>query len=301
MIEFKQCSICGKEKPFDCFGKHVRMRYGLRSACKECERKVYPYIKRTDADKARDRRNESSKRLDLTDRVIKQMIWRELKKIGQVIAFKDMTEEMVEEKKQSVIEYRSRPEKDPPSCKVWFKECEICGDLFTVRMPSAKYCSDECKYEGFKAYQRERYEQNWIPPESFKCKECGELYQPEFGDKKTVFCSDRCQKRYRGKAYGKDIRKKARYFNIEYQPINVFKVFRRDNWHCQICGKPTPKKNRGTCYTNAPELDHRIPMSKGGGHLYSNVQCVCRKCNGQKSNKDNRGQIPLFEVAVVAG
>jgi 5-methylcytosine-specific restriction endonuclease McrA len=73
-------------------------------------------------------------------------------------------------------------------------------------------------------------------------------------------------------------------------------VFMRDQWHCQICGKPTPEKNRGTHYPNAPELDHRIPMSLGGGHLYSNVQCVCRRCNLAKSNRNCVGQFPLFQA-----
>jgi len=91
-------------------------------------------------------------------------------------------------------------------------------------------------------------------------------------------------------------RQRARHCGVEYEPINVFKVFERDRWHCQICGKPTPKKNRGTRYPNAPELDHRIPISKGGPHLYSNVQCACRRCNGLKSNKNCDGQLPLFGV-----
>jgi len=65
---------------------------------------------------------------------------------------------------------------------------------------------------------------------------------------------------------------------------------------CSRCGKPTPKKNRGKKYSNAPELDHRIPMLKNGNHLYSNVQCACRACNIWKSNKNEVGQLPLYEV-----
>ena len=31
-------------------------------------------------------------------------------------------------------------------------------------------------------------------------------------------------------------------------------------------------------------LDHIIPLSKGGPHLLSNVQTLCRKCNLEKSD-----------------
>ena len=51
---------------------------------------------------------------------------------------------------------------------------------------------------------------------------------------------------------------------------------------CQICGIDTPKELRGSANHNAPELDHKIPMSKGGPHSPENLQCSCRKCNIKK-------------------
>ena len=56
------------------------------------------------------------------------------------------------------------------------------------------------------------------------------------------------------------------------------------------------QKRRGTRYSNAPELDHRVPISKGGTHLYTNVQCACRDCNGKKSNRSTVGQLPMFAL-----
>jgi 5-methylcytosine-specific restriction endonuclease McrA len=105
----------------------------------------------------------------------------------------------------------------------------------------------------------------------------------------------RWSRRKRRRKRGSDnYRKKARRLGVAYESINVMRVFDRDGWRCQICGKDAPKKNRGTTRSNAPELDHRIPMSVGGGHLYSNVQCVHRACNLMKSNKTHVGQLPLF-------
>lgn len=296
MNETKRCSKCGEEKAFKCFGKHIRLKYGIRSACKECERKAYPCKKRTDEQKARERKNERIERLNLTDNNIKKMIWREAKTIGQTIAFKDMTKEMIEEKRQAVIEYRSKP-KSFLSCKVYFNKCIICQEIFTTRYKKENACSDKCQHLSWAKYQRGIYQPK--PKTERICKICGELFKSNRPTERC--CSDNCKEINGRLMNDKNHKRRARRLNVEYEYINPLKVFIRDGWHCQICGKATPIKNRGKFYPNAPELDHRIPMSKGGDHLYSNVQCACRKCNGEKSNKDNRGQMPLFEVAAIAG
>jgi hypothetical protein len=59
----------------------------------------------------------------------------------------------------------------------------------------------------------------------------------------------------------------------------------------------------------APELDHIIPLASGGAHVWDNVQCTCRKCNGEKG-AEVLGQLRLglngiversIEVDVVRG
>jgi 5-methylcytosine-specific restriction endonuclease McrA len=76
--------------------------------------------------------------------------------------------------------------------------------------------------------------------------------------------------------------------------IDPLKVLERDGWKCQICMRQTPKGLRGTYKDNAPELDHIIPLSKGGKHEWSNLQCACRACNGRKSDGPPVGQLGLF-------
>lgn len=68
-------------------------------------------------------------------------------------------------------------------------------------------------------------------------------------------------------------------------PINPDFILDRDKYQCYICGIKTPKKLRGTYKDNAPEIDHIIPLSKGGLHIESNLRCSCRKCNGLKSDR----------------
>lgn len=78
------------------------------------------------------------------------------------------------------------------------------------------------------------------------------------------------------------------------ESVSPRKVFELAGWRCQICGIKTPEKYRGTYRPDAPELDHIVPLSKGGAHAYSNVQCACRACNGWKSDKVVVGQRLLF-------
>jgi len=187
----------------------------------------------------------------------------------------------------------------PQSCKIWY--CDVCG---AVMRKFGKYCSSECirinsrnnydkNRDAVTQYIRDRYKKGWQTPAPFKCKTCGCEVTPEFGDKRRMYCSDKCSKKINRTSTH---RKRARKYGVEYEPVNMFKVFKRDGWHCQICGKATPMGNRGTRYSNAPELDHRVPMSKGGPHTYTNVQCSCRACNAWKSNHNELGQLPLFGV-----
>lgn len=65
--------------------------------------------------------------------------------------------------------------------------------------------------------------------------------------------------------------------------ISLRKLIKRDGLTCKICGLP--------CFDGGdyladlyPTIDHIIPISKGGGHTWSNVQIAHRICNRNKSN-----------------
>ena len=47
----------------------------------------------------------------------------------------------------------------------------------------------------------------------------------------------------------------------------------RDGWVCQYCGLP------------AENVDHVIPKSRGGRHVWENVVAACRRCNSKKENR----------------
>ena len=55
-------------------------------------------------------------------------------------------------------------------------------------------------------------------------------------------------------------------------------VMERDNYTCQCCGKYMPDEV-------GLQIDHIIPINKGGKTILSNLQVLCSKCNGRKSDK----------------
>lgn len=66
--------------------------------------------------------------------------------------------------------------------------------------------------------------------------------------------------------------------------ISLKKLIKRDGLSCAICGLPCIY---GGDYLSDlyPSIDHIIPLSRGGGHTWSNVQVAHRICNINKSNQ----------------
>lgn len=50
-------------------------------------------------------------------------------------------------------------------------------------------------------------------------------------------------------------------------------VFLRDGHACQYCGRA------------AENVDHVVPRSRGGKHVWDNVVAACRRCNARKENR----------------
>ena len=131
------------------------------------------------------------------------------------------------------------------------------------------------------------------------CVVCDDLFvPPKTLGAQTSFCSDVCRQlkvksnkkkarrlaRRKGAVPNGSARKRAKHYGVRYEPIKPLVVLERDGWKCRVCGCDTPKHLRGTFEDNAPELDHIIPISQSGPHLYSNMQILCRTCNILKSD-----------------
>lgn len=60
-----------------------------------------------------------------------------------------------------------------------------------------------------------------------------------------------------------------------------FAIFKRDHYRCQLCG--------ASSLTNKSvelEIDHKVPLAKGGTNHMDNLWVLCRPCNQGKSIDD---------------
>jgi hypothetical protein len=234
---------------------------------------------------------EKQQRDSLSDRVVKRTIY-----IGGrgKIKYNQITPEMIIEKRKDILALRFKKEnhllkkdsiiKGPYKCK-----CSVCGIDFISKQSKSNKCSPDCANKQLLERMRVKYKHTRKAQEPFECKECGEIHQPEYGDKRSTFCSKRCSNRHARREH----KKRAEQNGVFYEYVNPRKVFKRDGWRCQICKKKLNPKNRGALCDDAPELDHIIPWSQGGEHSYRNTQCACRKCNREKGGLE-RGQLRLF-------
>jgi len=66
------------------------------------------------------------------------------------------------------------------------------------------------------------------------------------------------------------------YVRVPYRaraPLSRRAVFVRDNHRCQYCNAP------------AENIDHVVPRSRGGEHVWENVVAACRPCNARKEDR----------------
>ena len=55
-------------------------------------------------------------------------------------------------------------------------------------------------------------------------------------------------------------------------------ILKRDNFKCKLCGRSARDGVE-------LEVDHIIPISKGGKTIESNLRVLCKDCNRGKSDK----------------
>ena len=98
-----------------------------------------------------------------------------------------------------------------------------------------------------------------------KCKECGLVFKTHYRNQK--FCSEKCKYKYRKNNQGEN------WLELRW------KIILRDNFTCQYCGRNVKEDKIRL------QIDHIIPVSKGGKTIEKNLICACFECNTGKSNK----------------
>jgi 5-methylcytosine-specific restriction endonuclease McrA len=178
------------------------------------------------------------------------------------------------------IDRPKRAHKPKPSCLECGSLCSRYGQ---------KFCSDLCRTSEQRRKAKQRRKALFpVRSRELQCQNatCGRTFVHQFkkGDGEKKYCSPRCMKRESRRGQSQPESRARHAGRVVAYGIKPLLVFERDGWRCQLCGVRTPKRLRGTQDAAAPEIDHIIPLSKGGGHTWDNVQCACKRCNNTKSD-----------------
>lgn len=170
--------------------------------------------------------------------------------------------------------------------KVVFCSCGHCHRRFATA-EQKQFCSDECTQshrERLKEANRlqwaiERIERQKKNAKLQSCKHCGTQYT-SLREGGKLYCSQRCVSKM-ARRRREHIKRTSVSFGGCFSAREVFDAAK---WKCKQC-KCKVQPPDGTYNETEATMDHIVPVSKGGLHVWSNVQCLCRACNSAKSDK----------------
>jgi HNH endonuclease len=161
-----------------------------------------------------------------------------------------------------------------PTCPVRYADCGHCGQVFVCRS-GRKYCTDDCTRAADVLRHQERTARRAERLIDRVCDHCASPFRS--GIETQRFCTRGCTKRAR-----KRDRDRARSYGAEYVYVSRAKVYERDRWRCGLCKRRVNPRLRYP-HPMSVSLDHVVPLSRGGGHTYANVQCSHLSCNVDKN------------------
>jgi 5-methylcytosine-specific restriction endonuclease McrA len=169
--------------------------------------------------------------------------------------------------------------------------CHYCGKEFKHCKRIQKYCSCSCAKKKLNA--------NLYEEGKKKCAGCNQMFDialfklKKYNKGIRPYCPDCHRDRVNAQNY-----KRRQWMAAVDVRLDITSVFNKCGWNCSYCGCKTPKELRGKFVDNAPELDHIVPLSKGGNHVIENVTLSCRKCNLKKGNKLNYAKSGIRAIAL---
>lgn len=198
-------------------------------------------------------------------------------------------------------------------------KCNGCGAGFSRNRGSRdakKYCSRECAWNSLHRKGRSNKAQLRLVAQASRSAaahavSCGVMAMIRFADpdyvemavrkdtgrKSCVMCHKRvihisCRRRYcttcgplsvRASLKAGKVRRKRTMRDAVVERVVPADVYRRDDYKCRLCGGAI-RMDADPNDDLAPNLDHVIPLSKGGAHSMSNLQATHRICNLIKSD-----------------
>lgn len=150
--------------------------------------------------------------------------------------------------------------------------CLVCNKA--INASKNVTCSEECK----KKIEKSKYQAR---AKTTECKVCGVAFTrlPRKGGFAGC-CSRKCRNKDASKI-SRRVRRARIKNSVRKDKISRSVIFKAANWKCKLCGTGVHWPD-GNHLPSEATIDHVVPIAKGGLHVYSNVQCLCRKCNTAK-------------------
>ncbi len=103
-------------------------------------------------------------------------------------------------------------------------------------------------------------------------------------------CSKPTTKRYCSSCNSTKTKDKAWYTSYQWRQIRDAHL--KEFPLCQCTSSAYCEHEPGECLSNhQPEVDHIIPISKGGNRTArANLQTLCKSCHSRKTKQENNGQ-----------
>lgn len=217
------------------------------------------------------------------------------------------------------------------------KICVICNEEFQTNYKKKKACSKECKrimdnrrskkwreenreqyLQSLRRWNEENREYKTMKDKEYRQKNREELLKKKrihYQENKEYYRKYRIENREHRSSYMKKYRAENR---ILFQEKEARRVARKRNAFVEdVCRETILKKQENKCnlcgiefdinkpksHEHYPNLDHIVPLSKGGFHGMENAQYLCRGCNLSKSDSisDEWGNKQLYEKFKLEG
>lgn len=154
------------------------------------------------------------------------------------------------------------------------KKCKECNTIFkdNSKNNGRVCCSKECQYKRSLRNVNEHNKKNYKGYSEGKiegvCDYCNKKYSKKAYNQ--MFCSEECR-----------LKNYEELMNFKRQPEEKdipwlklrFAVYSRDNFTCQYCGRNVKED------AIKLNIEHIIPVSKGGDFLLNNLTTSCEDCN----------------------
>ena len=145
------------------------------------------------------------------------------------------------------------------SCSVLYRQCPECKRQFVSHHGSLR-CGLACR----RARARRKFAEAFVPTPTreYRCTVCGS----------PLTCGVACARRLPAN-HEAHARRRARKAGAFVERVYRARVFERDSWRCQLCGKRLVRDEVAP-HPSSPTLDHIVPLAAGGEHSYQNVQAA---------------------------